>query len=229
MPEKLEVDIWSDVVCPWCYIGKRKFEAGVSALPGGTEAVPSVQVEFHSFQLTPDMPVDFDGSAVDFLAQHKGISEGQARRLQDHVAGIAAEVGLDYDFEALRPANTVKAHQVLHFAKARGVQVEMKERLMAAHFMEGRHVGREDELVDLAAEVGLEPEEVEKSLAEEEFLPAVHHDQQTADRLGIRGVPFFVVEGRYGVSGAQAPEVFTEVLLRAAGQEEELRVEGGPG
>lgn len=220
MPEKLKVDIWSDVACPWCYIGKRKFEAGVSAFTSGTEAVLPVEVEFHSFQLSPDMPVDYQGSSADFLVRHKGVSEAQALRLHDHVAGIAAEVGLDYDFEALRPANTVKAHQVLHLAKARGVQVAMKERLMAAHFLEGRHVGRADELVDLAGEVGLEQEEVTKSLAEDEFLPAVRQDQQLAVRLGIRGVPFFVVDGRYGVSGAQAPEVFTQALVRAATEEE---------
>lgn len=226
MPEKLKVDIWSDVVCPWCYIGKRKFEAGVSAFMSATDPAPALEVEFHSFQLSPDMPVDFDGTAADFLVRHKGISEAHARQLQDHVAGIAAGVALDYDFEALRPANTLKAHQVLHLAKTRGLQVEMKERLLAAHFLEGRHVGRDDELADLAGEVGLNRDEVKKSLDLEEFLTAVHQDQQLAARLGIRGVPFFVVDGRYGVSGAQSPEVFTEVLARTTTKQEESAIGG---
>ena len=134
----------------------------------------------------------------------------------DRVAGIAAEVGLDYDFDALQHTKTVKAHQLLHYAKQHGKQVETKERLLRAYFVEGRHVGRDEELADLAAEVGLDREDVLRSLTSNEFLDDVRADQDLAIRYGIQGVPFFVVDGKYGVSGAQSPETFTAVLTKVA-------------
>lgn len=212
MLEPIKVDVWSDVVCPWCYIGKRKWEAGVTAFAKGRRVAPVVEIEFHSFELSPAMPLDFEGTSIDFLVRHKGISEAKARQLQEHVAGIAATVGLVYDLGAARPTNTLRAHQLLHLAKTHGVQPEMKERLLAAHLVEGRHVGQKDALADLASEVGMDREEVLRSLNEEEFLPAVRADQEIADQLGIRGVPFFVIGGKYGISGAQPPEVFTKAL-----------------
>ena len=124
MSDVIKVDIWSDVACPWCYIGKRKFEAGVAAFGG------EVEVEYHSFELAPDTPVDFDGSEIDFLVKHKGMSAAQVKPMLDRVAGIAAEVGLDYDFDALQHTKTVKAHQLLHYAKQHGKQVETTERLL---------------------------------------------------------------------------------------------------
>lgn len=214
MLEPIKVDIWSDVVCPWCYIGKRKWEAGVAAFAEGRGADPAVEIEFHSFELSPDMSLDFEGTSIDFLVRHKGISESEARQMQEHVSGIAATVGLVYDLGAARPTNTLRAHQLLHLAKTRGVQPEMKERLLSAHLVEGRHVGRNHELADLASEVGLEREAVLRSLEEQEFLPGVRADQQVAAQLGIRGVPFFVIGGRYGISGAQPPEVFTKALTQ---------------
>ena len=114
MSDVIKVDIWSDIACPWCYIGKRKFEAGVAAFGG------DVEVEYHSFELAPDTPVDFAGSEVDFLVKHKGMSAAQVKPMLDRVAGIAAEVGLDYDFDALQHTKTVKAHQLLHYAKQHG-------------------------------------------------------------------------------------------------------------
>jgi predicted DsbA family dithiol-disulfide isomerase len=219
MAESIKVDVWSDVVCPWCYIGKRRLEAGAAAYAERRGDAKPVEVEFHSFELSPDLPVDFDGSSVDFLVRHKRIPEGRVREMHERVAGIAASVGLAYDFEAVRPTNTVKAHQLLHLAKAHGVQPEMKERLLSAHFVEGRHVGRDDELAELAHEVGLDREEVIRSLKDEDFLPAVRADQRLAAQLGIRGVPFFVFQGKYAISGAQPSDVFTEALTQA--QEDE--------
>ncbi len=215
MPEVIKVDVWSDVVCPWCYIGKRRLEAGVAAFVDGHRDAPPVEVEFHSFQLSPDMPVEFDGTSIDFLVQHKGIAEAKVHQLHEQISGIAATVGLAYDFGAVQPTNTLKAHQLLHLAKTYGVQPDMKERLLSAHFVEGRHVGRDDELAELAGEVGLEREQVLRSLKDEEFLPQVRADQRLAAQLGIRGVPFFVIAGKYGISGAQAPEVFTEALTQS--------------
>lgn len=224
MPESIKVDVWSDVVCPWCYVGKRKFETGAAAFAEGRRNARPVEVEFHSFELSPDMPMDFEGTSINFLVRHKGIPESKARQLQDHVSGIAATVGLDYDLGAAQPTNTLRAHQLLHLAKAHGVQPEMKERLLAAHFVQGRHVGRIAVLAELATEVGLESEEVRRSLREEEFMPAVRDDQRVAAQLGIRGVPFFVIDGKYGISGAQPPEVFTEALTRAETELEESSV-----
>jgi predicted DsbA family dithiol-disulfide isomerase len=202
----IKVDVWSDIACPWCYIGKRKFEDAAARFDG------EVEVVYHSFELSPDTPVDFEGDEVDFLAKHKGMPADQVRGMLDHVAGVAAEVGLEYDFGSLHHTNTVKAHQLLHFAKARGLQLEMTERLLAAYFVEGRHVGRVGDLGDLAAEVGLDRAEVVEALEADRHLADVRADQQQAQSFGITGVPFFVLEGKYGISGAQAPEAFLGAL-----------------
>ena len=219
MTEPIRVDVWSDVVCPWCYIGKRRLEAGAAAFADCRPDARPVEVEFHSFELSPDIPVDFEGTSVDFLVRHKRISEAKVREMHERVSDIAASVGLDYDFDSVRPTNTLKAHQLLHFAKAQGAQPEMKERLLSAYFLEGRHVGRDEELSGLAHEVGLDRDEVLRSLKDEDFLPAVRADQRLAAELGIRGVPFFVIDGKYAISGAQGPDVFAEALIRA--QEDE--------
>lgn len=209
--EPIKIDIWSDIACPWCYIGKRKFEAG-SGLFAGSGDGRAVEVEYHSFELSPDTPVDFDGSEIDFLAGHKGIPAGQVEQMLERVTGIAASVGLDYDYDALQHTNTVKAHELLHFAKAHGKQLELAERLFRAYFVEGRHVGRVSDLADLAAEVGLDRAEALESLESARYLDDVRADQSTAAEYGINGVPFFVIDGKYGVSGAQDAQTFAQVL-----------------
>src|SRR3954453_16336436 len=164
MSDVIKVDVWSDIACPWCYIGKRKFEAGAEAFGG------EVEVEYHSFELSPDTPVDFDGSAADYLVQRKGFPASQVQTMLDRVIAIAAEVGLDYDYDALQHTNTVKAHQLIHFAKAHGKQLEAKERLLKAYFVEGRHVGRTEDLADLAQEIGLDREEAKQALESDQYL-----------------------------------------------------------
>ena len=204
--EPIKVDIWSDIACPWCYIGKRKFEAAVAA-----SGIP-VEVEYHSFELSPDTPVEFDGRHEEFLAAKLGVSADQAKAMGARVTGIAAAVGLHYDYDKLQTTNTVLGHQAIHYAKAHGRQLEMKERLLKAYFEEGRHVGRIPELADLAAEIGLDREDVVRSLTAGEYLDAVRADVALAGELGIRGVPFFVLDGRYGISGAQEPATFAGAL-----------------
>ncbi|HWK28198.1 MAG TPA: DsbA family oxidoreductase [Solirubrobacter sp.] len=211
MSDVIKVDVWSDIACPWCYIGKRKFEAGAQAFAAAHPGT-DVEVTYHSFELAPDTPVDYDGSEIDFLVAHKGYPADQVRQMLDRVSGIAAEVGLDYDFDALQHTKTIKAHQLLHYAKQHGKQIEAKERLMRAYFIEGRHVGREEELADLAADIGLDREDVLRSLRAGEYLDEVQADIELATRYGIQGVPFFVFDTKYGVSGAQAPEIFQQVL-----------------
>ncbi|MGW9265239.1 DsbA family oxidoreductase [Gordonia terrae] len=208
MSAPITVDIWSDIACPWCYIGKRKFEAGLAEFAGRDD----VEVTYHSFELAPDTPVDFDGSEVDFLVRHKGMPAQQVEGMLEQVTGIAAEVGLDYDFDSLQHTKTLKAHEALHFAKERGRQLDLVERLFKAYFEEGRHVGRPDELADLAADIGLDRDEVIAALDSGAYAPAVAADIDQARAYGISGVPFFVINGKYGVSGAQAPEIFTQAL-----------------
>jgi predicted DsbA family dithiol-disulfide isomerase len=211
--ESIKIDIWSDIACPWCYIGKRKFETGAAAFAAKAgEDAPDVVVEYHSYELSPETPVDFDGSAVDFLARHKGLPATQVSQMIDRVIGIAAETGLDYNYDILQHTNTVKAHQLLHYAKAHGKQSEAKERLLKAYFVEGRHVGRVADLADLAAEIGLDREDVVRALTADEYLDGVRADQALALEYGIQGVPFFVIDGKYGVSGAQEAATFAQVL-----------------
>ncbi|GAB2826056.1 protein disulfide isomerase FrnE [Streptomyces chlorus] len=200
--------VWSDIACPWCYIGKRRFERAVEQFGG------EVTVEYHSFELAPDTPVDFEGSEVDFLSRHKGMPKAQVAQMLEHVTELAAAEGLDYDFDAVRHTKTLLAHQALHHAKAEGKQLELVERLFAAYFEEGRHTGRAEELTALAAEVGLDPEKLGEALGAGTHAEAVQQDIDTARRYGIQGVPFYVIEGKYGISGAQSSETFASALRR---------------
>ena len=204
--DSIKVDIWSDVQCPWCYIGKRKFEAGAALFDG------NVEVEYHSYELSPDTPVDFDGTPVDYMSQRKGMPVAEVEQMLERVTGIAESVGLHYDYDSVHQTNTVIAHELLHYAKAHGRQLDMKERLLKAYFIDGRHVGRIEDLADLAAEIGLDRADVVRALTEHEFLADVKADVALANEYGIQGVPFFVIDGKYGVSGAQDPDTFTQVL-----------------
>ena len=211
----IEVEIWSDVACPWCYIGKRKFEAGLAVFAAETGAAP-VEVVYRSYELMPELAVDFDGDATDLLVRNKGIDPAQVEAMHEQVTAIAAEVGLAYDFSSQQPANTRKAHQLIHLGKAHGKQAEIKERMLAAHFVEGRHIGRDHELANLAVEVGIDRDEVLTALADQTYQPAVEADIARARELGISGVPFFVLDDRYGISGAQPADTFTQALRQVA-------------
>ncbi|MBC7290837.1 MAG: DsbA family oxidoreductase [Actinotalea sp.] len=227
MSDSITVDVWSDVVCPWCYIGKRRFERGLERYreQGGTL---DVRLVHHSFLLAPDTPTDFDGTVADFLAGHKGMPPQQVRDMLDQVRQIAAAEGLAYDFDAAQHTTTLAAHEVLHLAAAHGRQDEMVERLFRAYFEEGRHIGRAEELAQLAAEVGLDAAEVRTALDDRRFAAAVEQDFAQARAYGISGVPFFVIDGRYGVSGAQDAEVFAQALRQVAVDREGAVVGGSP-
>jgi len=214
----IKVDIWSDVQCPWCYIGKRKFEAGAAeyAAQGGGD----VEIEYHSFELAPDTPVDFDGSPADYLAQRKGLPMDQVEQMLERVTGIAKSVGLDYDYDHVHQTNTVISHELIHFAKSKGRQIEMKERLLKAYFINGEHVGRIPDLVEIAAELGYDRDEVTEALESHKFLADVKADVALAQEYGIQGVPFFVIDGKYGVSGAQDASTFANVLAQVQNERE---------
>ncbi len=218
MNEAIKVDIWSDVQCPWCYIGKRKFEAGTAQFhaDGGGE----VEVEYHSFELAPDTPVDFDGSPADYLAQRKGMSLEQVIPMLERVTGVAESVGLAFDYDHVHQTNTVISHELIHFAKSKGRQLEMKERLLEAYFVNGEHVGRIPDLVEIAAGLGYDRAEVTEALESHRFLADVKADVALASEYGIQGVPFFVIDGKYGVSGAQEAQTFANVLAQVRSEKE---------
>jgi len=219
MSNPIDVQIWSDVQCPWCYIGKRKFEAAVEQFDG------EVQVTYRSFELAPDTPVDFEGSPVEYLSQRKGVSPEQAKQMVDRVSDVAASVALEYHYDRIHQTNTVLAHELLHFAKAHGLQVELKERLLRAYFTEGRHIGRADELASLASDVGLDPDAAAQALAEHTYLPDVKADMAQAVAYGIQGVPFFVIDDKYGISGAQDSASFLAALQQSAAERESTPAE----
>jgi predicted DsbA family dithiol-disulfide isomerase len=202
----IKLDIWSDVQCPWCYIGKRKFEAAVE------QSGEDVEVEYHSFELSPDTPVDYEGTPAQYLSERKGLPMPQVEQMIDRVAGIARAVGLDYDYEHMHQTNTVKAHELLHYAKAHGRQLEMKEALLKAYFIDGGHVGRIDDLVNLATEHGFDEADVRDALESSRHLADVKADVAQAAAFGINGVPFFVFDEQFGVSGAQETATFASVL-----------------
>jgi len=208
--DAIKIDVWSDIACPWCYIGKRNLETGLAEIAEDADA-PQVEVTFHSYELSPDTPVDFEGSEIDFLAHRKGMPADQVEQMLERVTGVAADAGLGYRFDILKHTNTVKAHELLHFAKEQGLQKETTERLMSAYFTEGRHVGRVDDLVALAGDVGLDAEATREALESGRYLEAVRADQAQAQAYGIQGVPFFVIDGKYGVSGAQPAAAFAQI------------------
>jgi len=210
MTDAIKIDVWSDIACPWCYIGKRNLENGLAAASADDDA-PAVEVEFHSYQLQPGAAVDFHGTHEEYLAQHVGMTTAQAEASAKRITDLGAQSGLEYRFDLVQQTNTLKAHELVHFAKSKGLQKEMKERLMSAHFTEGRHVGHIDDLVALGAEIGLDADEARAALEGDEYLAAVREDQAQASAYGISGVPFFVIDGKYGVSGAQPAEAFAQI------------------
>ncbi len=219
----LTVEIWSDVVCPFCYMGKRRFEHGLSEFEHRDE----VQVTWRSFQLDPDLrPVPGQGIYA-YLAQSKGITTEASRRMHDRLADAAAELGLRYRFDTAVVANTFDAHRLTHLARARGVQEKLEESLFAAYFTEGRDIGDHATLAELAARAGLDAAEAREVLAGARFSQEVRDDVQEAAELGADGVPFFVFDHAVSVAGAQPSELFLEVL-RTVWEEREAHAAARP-
>ncbi|WP_432825580.1 DsbA family oxidoreductase [Dactylosporangium sp. CA-092794] len=202
----IDIDVWSDVQCSWCYIGKRRFESAVQRFDG------EVRVHLHTFELAPDAPVDIDVDATTFLMRARGVGPEQAAGMHGAMVELAAAEGLEYRFDRLQPTNSALAHELLQLAGAHGVQQAMLERLFRAYFTEGRHIGHHDELADLAAEVGLDRAFVVTALREHRHLADVRRDAAQARALGVRSVPFFVLDGKYGVAGAQTSAAFVDIL-----------------
>jgi predicted DsbA family dithiol-disulfide isomerase len=207
----MQVEVWSDVVCPWCYIGKRKLETALSRFAHADQ----VEVVWRSFQLDPSIPEGHTEATLPALAAKYGRSVAEMAQMQQRVEEVAAAEGLQYDLARGVSGNTLLAHELIHLAAAHGLGGAMKERLLHAHFEEHRSVFDVDALVPLAVEVGLDEAEVRAALADRRFLPAVREDIETARALGATGVPFFVVDRTYGAAGAQPAETLLQVLERA--------------
>jgi predicted DsbA family dithiol-disulfide isomerase len=208
---KLTVDIWSDVVCPWCYIGKRRFEAALAQF----EHRDDVTVLWHSFELDPDAPPIAEGRSAERLAAKYGMTVEEAARRQAEITTLAAQDGLTYDLAESRGGNTFDAHRLIHLAAEHGLGNAAMERLMQAYFSEREAIGDPDTLQRLAVEAGLPAEEVREVLEGERYADAVRADERAATQIGVRGVPFFVLGRKYGVSGAQPAEVLLQALQQA--------------
>jgi predicted DsbA family dithiol-disulfide isomerase len=219
----MKIEIWSDFVCPFCYLGKRRLEAALAQFPHSDE----VEVVFRSFELNPHARRDENPSTVDMLMAKYGISREQALANMNHVTRQAKAAGLEYHLDRAIQTNTFDAHRLSHYAAAQGKMAEMTERLLKAHFTETLHLGRHETLADLAAEIGLGRDEALRVLRDGDYADEVRADEQEAARLGVRGVPFFVINRRYAVSGAQPVEVFLEALVKAWNEEHPLTVIGG--
>jgi predicted DsbA family dithiol-disulfide isomerase len=207
----VRVDVWSDIVCPWCYIGKRRFERALTLL----DSPPAVELVHRAFQLNPGASKGRTSSRREYLMAKYGWSAPQADAMNARMQQVAAAEGLDYHLAGARTGNTFDAHRVVHFARGKGLEDAALERLYRAYFSEERSIFDHESLTALAAESGLDGEETARMLAGDEYADAVQIDLQDATALNVSGVPFFVIDNRFTISGAQSADIFAEALRRA--------------
>lgn len=214
----MRVDIWSDIRCPFCYIGKRKFENALEQF----EDKEKVKVTWHSFELDPHLKTQPEISTIDHFTQVKGVTREQALQMFQGAREMAAKAGLELDSESSIVANSFLAHQLLQFARTKGVDNEVKELLFEAQFSEAKNIDDTGTLTNIAAAAGLDREETEVVLTSGKFAGAVKKDEMIAQEIGVQGVPFFVFQSKYAVSGAQPEETFLEILKKV---KKELKAE----
>lgn len=208
-----KVEIWSDIMCPFCYIGKRHFEEALKTFGHHSE----IEIEWKSFQLDPEIPKEREKieHVYDYLARRKGISHEHSVELHERVVGLAKAAGLAYDFDKAIVANSLDAHRVIQLAKTKNLGGEIEERFFKAYFMDGMDLGDPATLIELGKEIGLEGAEVREALHSDDFAYKVKQDIAEAREIGVQGVPFFVFNRRYAISGAQPVDVFVETLEKA--------------
>jgi predicted DsbA family dithiol-disulfide isomerase len=206
----MRIDVWSDVVCPWCYLGKRRLETALE----GFEHRDEVEVVWHAFELDPNAPASHPEPSTERLAKKYGRSVEEMEQSQAHLTGLAAEAGLEYHLDRTKQGNSFDAHRLVALGAAQGRQAPVLDRVLRAYFTEGEPISDRATLVRLAGEAGLDEAEAASVLADGTFADAVRADEQAAQQIGITGVPFFVVGGKYGISGAQPVELFAEALRR---------------
>ncbi|MDT0690688.1 DsbA family oxidoreductase [Salegentibacter sp. F188] len=204
----IQVDIWSDVRCPFCYIGKHRFEAALVKFSHRKQ----VRVEWHSFQLDPAIETQPEISTLDYFVKAKNVSKDQAKEMFDGARKMASETGLEMDLENSVVANSYKAHLLIQLAKTKNVANQMEEALFEAHFQKAKNIDDNEVLVEIATSVGISETEAKDALNSSDFAAAVKEDELQAQKIGVRGVPFFVFNNKYAVSGAQSSESFLEVL-----------------
>jgi len=207
----MKVEIWSDVMCPFCYIGKRHFEQAIDKLPFKDE----VEVVWKSYQLNPEYHNPNNETVYDYLSRSKGMPVEQAKAMTKQVSDMAMHAGLTINFDQNIPANTFDAHRLIHLAAKHNLQDLAEEKLFEAHFVNGQNIGELPVLLALAVEIGLDRTEAEHVLKSNDFAEAVRYDIYESQNLGIRGVPYFVMDRKYGVSGAQPVEAFEEALSKS--------------
>jgi predicted DsbA family dithiol-disulfide isomerase len=204
----MEIEIWSDIACPWCYIGKRRFERALDQF----EHADALNITWRSFELDPNAPAEREGDLATLLARKYGMTVEKAREAQAGLTATAADEDLLFRFDLARSGNTFDGHRLIHLAAEHGLQAEMKERLLRAYFVEGRLIGDPETLVRAGVEVGLPEAEIRDLLHGDRFAEAVRADESTAAELGISGVPTFIVDRKVGVTGAQPPEMILRML-----------------
>lgn len=210
----MRVEIWSDIACPWCYIGRRRFETALRQFDHADE----IEVVWRSFELDPNAPREYPGTVADMLVERKGLPKEQVIAMNQQVTSLGAQEGLTFNFDQVRVGNSFDAHRLIHFAAERGLQSEMKERLQKACFTDGLPYGTAETLVALAGEVGLDTAEVAQMLASDDYAADVRADEQRAQSIGVSGVPFFLFDEKYAVSGAQPATLFQQALNQAWGE-----------
>ena len=216
----MKVDIWFDYACPFCYIGKRRFEAAISEF----KYKDQLDIHFHSYQLQPDAPKSSASTIHELIAAKYGITVDHAKTMNKHIAEQAHEVGLKFRFDTLIPTNTMDAHRLTHYAKEHGKSNNMIECLFKAYFSDSLHINDPDVLLKLANEIGLSKKEVIDVLNTDKYKEQVNQDIQTGTKIGIQGVPFFVFNNKYALSGAQSSETLKEVLQDVWEEEQENKV-----
>ncbi len=207
----MKIEIWSDVACPWCYIGKRRFETALN----GFAHKDSVDVQWRSYQLDPTLPEHYHGTELDYLVERKGMDRGQLLGMLDHVMEQGEGEGLHYKFDDVIVANSFTAHELLHLAKSHDSGDAVKEALLSAHFEHGVDIGSREALVAIGTDAGLSARDINEALDSGKFADDVRHDIAEARAIGVTGVPFFVIDRKYGISGAQPAEVFSQALEQA--------------
>jgi predicted DsbA family dithiol-disulfide isomerase len=207
----MKIEVWSDVACPFCYIGKRRLEKGLEQFAHKDE----VEIVYRSFELDPNAPKDIAEDMNTMLANKYGVSREEAAAMSKSVEGQAAAEGLEYHFDTIIMTNTFDAHRLLQYANQNGKGSEFNELLLKAHFTDSKHVGEHEVLASIAQEAGLSYDDAMAILASDQYTAEVRADEIEARNIGVRGVPFYVIDRKYAVSGAQAPETFLEVVEKA--------------
>jgi predicted DsbA family dithiol-disulfide isomerase len=216
----MKVTVWSDLVCPFCYIGKRRFETALDKFPYKM----NVNVEYKSYELDPGAERNSGKNIHELMAGKFGVSLEKAKAMNADIGRQAAEAGLVYHFDGMQHTNTFNAHRLAKYAQAKGKGSEMTERLLQAYFIEGRHIGEYETLIALAAELGLDKKKTAAILPENDYASHVRADENLARQIGVQGVPFFVFNEKYAVSGAQPEEIFTQVLEKVWQEESKTPV-----